>query len=81
MHTVASLELRSEIRPRKSKMVMDLEVQPASESDIDQLMDFQLSAFENDPYHEALYPGGHFSPEVRKNAGERSLKEWREGPR
>jgi len=59
---------------------MDLEIAPASESDIDQVMDVQFSAFENDPYHEALFPGDHFSPAVRKSAGKRTLQEWRADP-
>ena len=59
---------------------MDLEVVPASESDIDRLMEIQFSAFENDPYHFAFYPGDQSSKEVRKSAGERTIKEWREDP-
>lgn len=59
---------------------MDLEVAPAQESDIPRLMEVQFSAFENDPYHEALFPGDHFSPAVRKSAGERTLKEWHQDP-
>ena len=59
---------------------MDLVVEPAQESDIDRLMDIQFSAFENDPYHEALYPGNHYSPANRKSAGERTIKAWRADP-
>ena len=59
---------------------MDLEVVPAQEADIDRLMEIQFSAFEGDAYHEALYPGDHYSPAVRKDAAERTIKEWREDP-
>jgi len=58
----------------------DLEVVAAEEQDIDRLMEVQFSAFENDPIHELLYPGDHFSPAVRKTAGERTLKTCRENP-
>lgn len=58
----------------------ELEVVPAHEHDIDQLMEVQFSAFENDPIHGFLYPGDHFSPTVRKDAGVRTIKAWREDP-
>jgi hypothetical protein len=54
-----------------------LVVRRALETDIDRLMEVQFSAFENDPYHEALFPGPHHSPLVRKTAGERTLEDWR----
>lgn len=62
------------------KKSTELEVAPALESDIDRLMEVQFSAFEGDPYHGALYPGDHFSPTVRRSAGERTIKEWRSDP-
>lgn len=49
--------------------VMELEILPAEEADMDRLMEIQFSAFENDPYHHALYPGDEYSPEVRADAG------------
>jgi hypothetical protein len=52
-------------------------VRRALETDIDRLMEVQFSAFENDPYHEALFPGPHHSPAVRKVAGQRTLDDWR----
>jgi hypothetical protein len=58
---------------------MILEVASALESDIDRLMEIQFSAFDSDPYHEAVYPGGN-SPLARASAGERVLKEWHEDP-
>ena len=48
----------------------------ALESDIEKMMEVQFSAFENDPYHEALFPGPHHSPLVRKLAGQRTLDDW-----
>ena len=48
----------------------------ALESDIERMMEVQFSAFENDPYHEALFPGPHHSPLVRKLAGQRTLDDW-----
>jgi len=54
-----------------------LVVRRALETDIDRLMEVQFSAFENDPYHEALFPGPHHSLLVRKTAGERTLESWR----
>jgi hypothetical protein len=56
---------------------MTLQVAPALESDIDRLMEIQFSAFDSDPYHEAVYPGGN-SHSARASAGERVLKEWHE---
>lgn len=56
----------------------DLDVVPAHEDDIDRLMEIQFSAFEHDPIHPILYPGDHFSPSVRKAAGERAIYKWRE---
>lgn len=61
------------------KCEMVLEVASALESDIDRLMEIQFSAFDGDPYHEALYPGAN-SPSTRASAGERLLKEWHEDP-
>jgi hypothetical protein len=58
---------------------MILEVASALESDIDRLMEIQFSAFDSDPYHEAVYPGAN-SPLARASAGERVLKEWHEDP-
>lgn len=55
----------------------NLVVRRALETDIDRLMEVQFSAFENDPYHEALFPGPHHSPLVRKVAGQRTLDDWR----
>jgi hypothetical protein len=55
-------------------------VRRAMETDIDRLMEVQFSAFRNDPYHEALFPGPHDSPLVRKLAGQRTLEEWRSTP-
>ncbi|KAK5111931.1 hypothetical protein LTR85_011678 [Meristemomyces frigidus] len=59
---------------------MDLKVDPAQEADMDDLMDVQFSAFDKDPYHEALYPGDPASAETRKAAGRRTLEEWRADP-
>jgi hypothetical protein len=50
-------------------------VRRAMETDIDRLMEVQFSAFRNDPYHEALFPGPHDSPLVRKLAGQRTLED------
>jgi hypothetical protein len=58
---------------------MPLEVTDILESDMDRLMEIQFAAFENDPYHEALYPGGN-TPEARKMAGQRVIEEWRGTP-
>jgi hypothetical protein len=58
----------------------NLVVRRALETDIDRLMEVQFSAFENDPYHEALFPGPHHSPLVRKVAGQRTLDDWRNTP-
>jgi len=55
-------------------------VRRALETDIDRLMDVQFSAFRDDPYHEALFPGPHDSPLVRKRAGQRTIEEWRNSP-
>jgi hypothetical protein len=41
---------------------MTLQVTSTLESDIDRLMEIQFSAFDNDPYHEALYPGATLTP-------------------
>ncbi|KAK3046085.1 hypothetical protein LTR09_012400 [Extremus antarcticus] len=57
---------------------MGLDVEPADESDMDRLIEIQFSAFEGDPYHEALYPGDHFSPALRRSARVRYIQEWRE---
>lgn len=54
-----------------------LVVRRALETDIDGLMEVQFSAFRNDPYHEALFPGPHDSPLVRKLAGQRTIEDWR----
>lgn len=61
-------------------LIMDLIVLPADESDMDRLMEIQFSAFEGDPYHHALYPGDEHSPAVRKEAGERTIKELNDDP-
>ena len=57
-----------------------LEVAPALPSDMARLMEIQFSAFEGDPYHDALYPGPNQSPSVRAAAGTRTLAEWRRDP-
>ncbi|EMC93956.1 hypothetical protein BAUCODRAFT_36425 [Baudoinia panamericana UAMH 10762] len=59
---------------------MALEVAPAEEGDIDRLMEIQFSAFESDPYHDALFPGDHYAPSTRKAAGDRTIMEWRQDP-
>ncbi len=55
---------------------MVLQIAPAEEREIAELMTVQFSAFEGEPYHEVLYPGGN-TPSARAAAGERVLKEWR----
>lgn len=52
-------------------MTMELEILPAEEADMDRLMEIQFSAFEGDPYSQALYPGDEYSPEVRAEAGKK----------
>jgi hypothetical protein len=52
-------------------------IQPASESDINRLMEIQFSAFQDDPYHNALYPGDQRSPVVFQSAGRRTIQDWR----
>jgi len=57
-----------------------LEVLAAQESDIDNLVDVEFSSFEHDPFHVPLNPGDRSSSTVRKAAGERTLKQWRNDP-
>jgi hypothetical protein len=58
---------------------MALEVAPALESNVNQLIEIQFSTFDSDPYHEAVYPGGN-SLLARASVGECVLKEWHEDP-
>ena len=54
---------------------MALEVSLALPADMPRLMDIQFSAFgDEDPYHEALFPGGN-STSTRALAAQRTLKE------
>lgn len=59
---------------------MKHQVVPAHEEDINRLTDIQFAAFEDDPTHQLLYPGGQFSRTVRTNAAERTLKSWQQTP-
>lgn len=56
-----------------------LQVQPAIESDVDRLMEILFTAFVDDPYFKAVYPGDN-TPSVRASTGKRFLKEWKEDP-
>lgn len=58
---------------------MGLEVSEAAEGDIDRLMEIQFSAFEGEPYFDALYPGGN-TTESRAKAAARVLKDWSKNP-
>lgn len=61
-------------------MASTLEVQSADSSHIPRLMDIQFSAFEDDPYQEALFPGDQKSPEVRRGACKRTESYWNADP-
>ncbi|PGH17835.1 hypothetical protein AJ80_04658 [Polytolypa hystricis UAMH7299] len=58
---------------------MALEVAIAHESDLLELMESQFTAFDNDLYHELLYPGGN-NPEARAVAARRTLGEQEHDP-
>lgn len=58
---------------------MPLLISAAKKSDVASLMLVQFSAFDGEPYHEALYPGGN-SPSVRDAAATRVLREWQNTP-
>lgn len=58
---------------------MPFSISAANESDIASIMLVQFSAFDSEPYHEALYPGGN-CPSAREAAAARVLKEWQSTP-
>lgn len=58
---------------------MPLSVSKANESDVPSIVLVQFSAFDGEPYHEALYPGGN-CPSARDAAAVRVLKEWQDTP-
>lgn len=57
-----------------------MEVLPATSAYIPRIIEIQFSAFENDPYQEALFPGDQNSPSVRQGAIERTEKYWDADP-
>lgn len=58
---------------------MPLLVSAANESDIADIVRVQFSAFDGEPYHEALYPGGNCRS-AHDAAAARILKEWQSTP-
>ena len=58
---------------------MPLQITPASESDIDRLMEIQFAAMAQEPYHHVLFPGPN-TPTARAQAGARTLQDWRGDP-
>lgn len=58
----------------------DLQVLTATYSHIPSIISSQFSAFENDPYQEALFPGDQTSPEVRQSAVSRTEQYWDKDP-
>ena len=58
---------------------MPFQVLPASEADVPAILIVLNSAFETEPYHHALHPGGNEPSAIKANA-ERLIKEWRETP-
>ncbi|KAL9533621.1 hypothetical protein SMMN14_02825 [Sphaerulina musiva] len=60
---------------------LTLQIRPATEADIPQIIEIQFSAFEGDPYQEALFPSDdYYSPETRQAAVDRTLKYWNTDP-
>ncbi|KAI9803962.1 MAG: hypothetical protein M1833_000243 [Piccolia ochrophora] len=55
---------------------MHLNLAPATEADLDEIIDSQYRSFEEEPFHEVLY--GPDTAALRKAAKERHLKEWAE---
>lgn len=58
---------------------MPLLVSAANESDVASMMRVHFAAFDGEPYHEALHPGGN-CPSVRDAAAARVLQEWQSTP-
>lgn len=54
-------------------------ISAANEADIASIVRVHFSAFDGEPYHEALYPGGN-CPSVRDAAAARVLEEWQSTP-
>lgn len=55
-------------------------VLPAEHEDIARIVEIQFSAFEGDPYQEALFPGDYYSDALRRSAAERMMTMWKENP-
>ena len=58
---------------------MGVRVEKATEADIPRFIDVQYETFCDEPYHDALFPGGD-SPELRARAVERTIEEMRSTP-
>ena len=58
----------------------NLSLRDATEADIERIVEVQFSAFEGDPYQEALFPGEYYSAALRKEAYDRTLRYFRSDP-
>lgn len=61
-------------------MASPFQILTAESKDIPRIMEIQFSAFENDPYQEALFPGDQSSSFVRQGAISRTEKYWSSDP-
>ena len=58
-----------------------LRIRQATEADIPRIIESQFSAFEGDPYQEALFPSDdYYSAETRQGAVDRTVKYWNTDP-